>query len=111
MPNADDTRKMTVSQLVELAGGTIIGTPSGMKVQKAQAEINRRLIEALNASKEATKKYSRRIEFLTWVLVVLTIILVITALVPFFATPSHSYQKQVEEEIHPPQALTGKLAI
>ena len=68
---------MTVDQLVELAGETVIGTPSGLKSQKAQAEINRRLIEALNDSKESTKEYSKRLEFLTWVLVGLTIILVI----------------------------------
>jgi len=71
------TRDMTVDQLVELAGETVIGTPSGLKSQKAQAEINRRLIEALNDSKESTKEYSKRLEFLTWVLVGLTIILVI----------------------------------
>jgi len=71
------TRDMTVDQLVELAGETVIGTPSGLKSQKAQAEINRRLIEALNASQGSTKEYSKRLEFLTWALVGLTIILVI----------------------------------
>lgn len=68
---------MTVEQLVELAGGTVIGTPSGMSAQQAQAEINRRLIEALNDSKESTGKFSKRLELLTWVLVGLTIILVV----------------------------------
>lgn len=72
-----NTREMTVDQLVELAGETIIGTGSGLKSQKAQAEINRRLIEALNASQESTKQYSKRLECLTWVLVILTIVLVI----------------------------------
>ena len=71
------TRDMTVDQLVELAGETVIGTPSGLKSQKAQAEINRRLIEALNASQGSTKEHSKRLEFLTWALVGLTIILVI----------------------------------
>ena len=68
---------MDVDKLVELAGETVIGTLSGLKSQKAQAEINRRLIEALNASKESTKQYSKRLEYLTWVLVTLTVILVI----------------------------------
>jgi cytochrome c-type biogenesis protein CcmH/NrfG len=72
-----NTRDMTVDQLVELAGETVIGTPSGLKSQKAQAEINRRLIEALNASQESTKQYSKRLEHLTSVLVILTIALVI----------------------------------
>jgi cytochrome c-type biogenesis protein CcmH/NrfG len=72
-----DTRNMTVDQLVKLTGETVIGTPSGLKSQQAQAEINRRLIEALNASQESTKQYSKRLEYLTWVLVVLTVILVI----------------------------------
>lgn len=71
-----NTRKMTIDQLVESADG-----PSG---QKVQAEMNRRFIEALNASKELTEKYSKRIEYLTWVLVVLTIILVIIGVLPFF---------------------------
>lgn len=71
------TRGMTVDQLVELAGETVVGTPSGLKSQKAQAEINRRLIEALNASQESTKQYSERLERLTWVLVALTVVLVI----------------------------------
>lgn len=82
-----NTRGMTVDQLVELTGEIVIGTSSGLKVQKAQAEINRRLIEALNASKESTEKYSKRIEYLTWALVVLTIILVVIAVVPFFIQP------------------------
>lgn len=77
-----DTRSMKVDQLVELAGETVIGTPSGLKSQKAQAEINRRLIEALNASKESMTKYSKRIECLTWVLVGLTIILIIVGTFP-----------------------------
>lgn len=79
------TRDMTVDQLVELTGETVIGTPSGLKSQKAQAEINRRLIEALNESKESTKKFSKRLEILTWVLVILTAILVIDPLIGFFA--------------------------
>lgn len=79
-----DTRGMTVDQLVELAGSTVVGTPSGTKAQKAQAEINRRLIEALNDSKESTKKYSQKIECLTWVLVALTIILVIIGVLPYY---------------------------
>ena len=72
-----DTRDMTVEQLVELSGSTVIGTPSGMSAQQAQAEMNRRLIEALNDSKESTGRFSKRLELLTWVLVVLTVILVV----------------------------------
>lgn len=68
---------MNLDQLVELTGQTVIGTESGLKSQKAQAEINRRLIEALNGSQESTKQYSTRLESLTWVLVILTMILVI----------------------------------
>ncbi len=75
---------MTVDQLVELAGETVVGTSSGLKSQKAQAEINRRLIEALNTSQKSTEKYSKRLEYLTWMLVILTIVLVIIAFLPFF---------------------------
>ena len=77
-----NTRAMTVDQLVELAGDAVIGTSSGLKSQKAQAEINRRLIEALNASKESSKNFSKKIEYLTWVLVVLTIILILIEVLP-----------------------------
>ena len=79
-----NTREMTVDQLVELAGETVVGTSSGLKSQKAQAEINRRLIEALNTSQKSTEKYSKRLEYLTWMLVILTIVLVIIAFLPFF---------------------------
>lgn len=79
-----DTRNMTVEQLVELAGEAVIGTPSGLKSQKAQAEINRRLIEALNTSQESTKQYDKRLEYLTWVLVILTVILVLIEVLPLF---------------------------
>ncbi|HEY4514499.1 MAG TPA: hypothetical protein VJH69_04245 [Candidatus Paceibacterota bacterium] len=74
-----DTRKMTVDELVALTGSSVVGTESGKKAQKADAEINRRLIEALNSSKESTEGYSKKLLFLTWVLVVLTAILVIDA--------------------------------
>jgi len=78
-----NTQEMTVEQLVELAGETVVGTPSGLKSQKAQAEINRRLIEALNASQESTKQYSKRLEYLSWMLVVLTVVLVIIGILLF----------------------------
>lgn len=81
-----DTRNMHVDQLVELAGDTVIGTPSGLGAQRAQAELNRRLIEALNDSKDSTEKYSKKIEYLTWALVILTIILVIIAVIPFLVS-------------------------
>lgn len=68
---------MTVEELVELAGEMVIGTSSGLKSQKAQAEINRRLIEALNASKDSTEKYSKWLIGLTVALVILTGMLLI----------------------------------
>ncbi len=74
---------MTLDQLVELAGETVIGTPSGLRSQKAQAEINRQLIEALNASKDSTERYSKKLECLTWVLVGLTVILIVIGVLPF----------------------------
>jgi hypothetical protein len=53
---------MTVEQLVsELTGEN-----------KVQAELGRRLIEALNASKESAERYSKSITYLTVVLVILT---------------------------------------
>jgi len=73
------TRDLTVDQLVELAGEAVIGTPSGLKSQKAQAEINRRLIEALNDSNKSATKYSK-------ILVILTVVLFFVAVMQFIAT-------------------------
>lgn len=80
----EDTRQMTVDQLVELAGDSVIGTPSGLKSQKAQAEINRRLIEALNASKESTDIYSEKILNLS---LVLLLVAMAQLMVSIFALP------------------------
>ncbi|TAK57001.1 hypothetical protein EPO17_03160 [Patescibacteria group bacterium] len=85
-----NTRQMTVDELVEHAGNTVIGTPSGLNAQKSQAEINRRLIEALNASKDSTDNYSKKLIWLTWALVVLTIILVGVAFLPLYNEKSSS---------------------
>jgi len=89
-----NTRGMMVDQLVELAGSTVIGTPSGLNAQKAQAEINRRLIEALNASKDSTDNYSKKLIWLTWALVILTIILVGTA---FFSLHNEKFSSNIRE--------------
>ena len=74
MPDTD-TRNMDVDQLVNLAGKTVMGTLNGLQSQKAQAEINRRLIEALNESRDSTNRYSEKLLFLTWALVFLTVVL------------------------------------
>jgi hypothetical protein len=99
-----DTRKMTVDQLVEHAGSTVIGTLSGLNAQKSQAEINRRLIEALNASKDSTDNYSKKLVWLTWTLVILTIILVGIAFLPLYNEKSSSNIRErcfAEGELRP----------
>ena len=103
MPDLD-TRNMTVDQLVELAGDTVIGTPSGLKAQKAQAEINRRLIEALNASRDSTEKYSKWLIGLTWGLVSLTIVLAFATVLPLLNEASSNHVREqcfAEAEFNP----------
>ncbi len=101
---------MTVDELVELVGSTVIGTTSGLGAQKGQAEINHRLIEALNASKKSTDKYSRWLLGLTWVLVVLTIILVLTTVPPLLKEGSSGHIRQqcfAEAEFNPTAIATA----
>lgn len=105
-----ETRNMNIDQLVELAGGTVIGTPSGLGAQKAQAEIDRRLIEALNAYKESTETYSKWIIGLTWALVGLTVILVFIAVVPILNERSSSHTRAqcfAEAELNPTAVATS----
>lgn len=78
--NKEETRNMSVDQLVELAGDAVIGTPSG----KVQAEINRRLIEALNASKESTDAHSEKILNLS---LVLLLVAMAQLMISVFALP------------------------
>ena len=45
--NNEEISKMENEDLVKLAGGTVIGTPSGLKAQHAQAELTKRLLESI----------------------------------------------------------------
>lgn len=57
--------EMTDAELVSEAGSRVIGTPSGLKSQEAQAEMMRRLIKALADSKESADRYNKVLFFLT----------------------------------------------
>jgi hypothetical protein len=72
---AEDWEAMTDSQVVT------IGQDYGAHVSvAAQAEMVRRLIVALDRLRNASEKASRRLELLTAVLIVLTVVLVIEAI-------------------------------
>ena len=70
----NDIVSKTEEELVSDAGQTVIGTPSGLKAQHAQAELTRRLINSIKHLDETTSHYSR-------VLIWLTVILGIFALI------------------------------
>jgi cytochrome c-type biogenesis protein CcmH/NrfG len=109
-----NTRDMTVDQLVELAGETVIGTPSGLKSQKAQAEINRRLIEALNESRDSTNKYNEKLLFLTWVLLFLTIILTVLAIQTFKLQRLQTKYTEIQsipEQINQARSINGAIEL
>lgn len=50
--------EMTDAELVALAGSTVVGTPSGLKAQHAQAELTRRNTEALIESGKSADHYA-----------------------------------------------------
>lgn len=59
--NNQEISKMKDEELVKLAGGTVIGTPSGLKAQHAQAELSRRLMNAITELNATSSKYSGRL--------------------------------------------------
>lgn len=61
-------------ELVKQAGETVVGTPSGLKAQYAQAELTRRLMNSINNLNKISSKYSQRLIWLTIVLGILAAI-------------------------------------
>lgn len=59
--NNQEISKMKDEELVKLAGGTVIGTPSGLKAQHAQAELSKRLMNAITDLNATSSKYSGRL--------------------------------------------------
>lgn len=78
--------RISNEELVQAAGSTVIGTPSGLKAQQAQAELNRRLIESMDQlrgsidkNNDATKKYNKVILNLTLAMALLAVFQVLLA--------------------------------
>lgn len=72
--------KISNEQLVELAGTTVIGTPSGLKAQQAQAELDKRLIENMESLKNSldqnnivASKYNKILLGLTMLMALLAV--------------------------------------
>jgi hypothetical protein len=66
--------------LVRIAGETVIGTPSGLKAQHAQAELTKRLTDSINRLNSSTTFYSDRMLELTIFLFVLGSIQIVISL-------------------------------
>jgi len=66
------TQEMTDQELVDIAGSTVIGTPSGLKSQHAQAELLRRNTEALHNSSKSSERYADRMMGLTLIVGLIT---------------------------------------
>lgn len=48
--------KLKIEEVVEAAGRTVIGTPSGLVSQQAQAELTKRLIDSNESLRKATEE-------------------------------------------------------
>lgn len=64
----EDIRKKTDTELVTLVGSKVIGTPSGLDAQHAQAELLRRNTDALRESKKSADKSSYSTIILTLII-------------------------------------------
>ncbi len=52
-------KELTNEELVNIAGSTVIGTPSGLKAQKVQAELNKRLMDSIGVLKSTLNETVR----------------------------------------------------
>ena len=64
----EDVTKLSDEELVQIVGEKVIGTPSGLEAQHAQAELNRRLINSINSFNKSTATYSEKLIDLTLIL-------------------------------------------
>jgi hypothetical protein len=69
----ENIEQKTNNELVAIIGGTVIGTPSGLNAQQAQAELNKRLINSMDNLNKSTTDYSRRLLDLNVVLFLVAI--------------------------------------
>ena len=67
-------------KLVESAGKTVIGTPSGLEAQHAQAELTKRLMDSINSLNKSTSRYSDRLLDLTILLFMIAFIQLLVSL-------------------------------
>lgn len=62
---------LTDKEFVELSGSVVAGTQSGLKAQRAQAELTRRLMSSINNLNKETSRYSDKLIDLTVILFVI----------------------------------------
>lgn len=73
----DNISTQSNEELVKSVGETVIGTPSGLKAQHAQAELTRRLIISIDDLNRTTSYYSKVLIGLTIALGILAIIQIV----------------------------------
>ena len=76
----DNFNNLSNEKLVELSGKTVVGTPSGLDAQRAQAELTKRLMESIDNLNKSTSRYSDRLLGLTLLLFFIAFIQLIVSL-------------------------------
>jgi hypothetical protein len=68
-------QKLSEEELVSIVGEAVVGTPSGLKSQQAQAELIRRQIVEMRKNNEATNRFNKTTEKYNNVTIDLTFVL------------------------------------
>lgn len=81
--------KLKIEEVVEAAGRTVVGTPSGLVSQQAQAELTKRLIDsneslrkATEDNNKATAKYNSTMFDFTIILTFLAALQIVVSILP-----------------------------
>lgn len=87
-------KNLSNEELVKYAGQTVIGTPSGLAAQEAQAELTRRLIVSNNSLRDATlenngitRKFNEGMLILTIILTLLAGLQIVASILPHDISP------------------------
>lgn len=82
-----DDIKFSDKELVEITGEKVIGTPSGLDAQCAQAELTRRLMESIKQLERSNNRYSDRMLELTILLFIIGFVQIVISIRTVVSTP------------------------
>ncbi|MFZ2414449.1 MAG: hypothetical protein WAW33_00350 [Minisyncoccia bacterium] len=82
----DNFNDLSNEELVELTGKAVIGTPSGLEVQHAQAELTKRLMMSINNLNSSSTRYSEKLIDLTIILFVIGLLQLIVSIKTILAS-------------------------